>query len=80
MNTETVATITVNTILIPSDYRCSLDNIMGSAIRCISINEQGFRFRKINLVRNGEEFFLTRQALENSLWILPPNNAQLRFI
>ena len=71
--------VIVGTILIPLDS-CSLYVNMGSAIRCVSVNEQGFRLRRMNLYYQGEEFFLTRQALQNSNWTEAPNNTQLRFL
>jgi hypothetical protein len=76
MNAEN---ITVGMLLIPNDSRQSVENRMASAIRCIGINEQGYRFRRMNLHYNGEEFFLNRQSLEQSHWMHPPNNMQERF-
>jgi hypothetical protein len=51
-----------------------------SSIRVITINEQGFRFRRCNQYYNGEEFFMTREALIRSQWILVPMETQLTFL
>jgi hypothetical protein len=68
------------TVLIPQDRECSLTVSMGSAIQCLEVSEQGFRFQRMNLHHNGETFFLTRQALSGSLWEIAPIGAQLRFL
>ena len=80
MNAETVSTIKPHTILITDNPGCPLHNRMASAIQCVSVNEKGFKFKRVNLNCHGEEFFMNSQGLQGSLWILPPNNAQMRFI
>ena len=67
-----VDNVKVGTILMPADIGCPLYVNVGSAIRCVTANEQGFRLRRMNLHYQGEEFFLTRQALQNSNWIEIP--------
>lgn len=52
----------------------------GSAIQCLSVDEKGFRFRRMHLSYGGEEFFLTRQALATSQWVECPIDSQLRFL
>jgi hypothetical protein len=71
--------VTVGTLLIVDDTQ-SLEGRMGSAIRCIFLDEKGYRFKKMNVHCNGEEFFLTKQALEGSHWIDAPIGSQLRFL
>jgi hypothetical protein len=75
-----VDTVRPRIVLIPQDRGCSIECGMGSAIQCLEVNEQGFRFQRMNLYHNGETFFLTRQALTGSNWIETPNGAQLRFL
>jgi hypothetical protein len=75
MNTENIQR---GTILIPRGCPASVG--MGSAIQCLSADEKGFRFRRMNLNYGGEEFFLTRQAIETSQWDYSPENSQLRFL
>jgi hypothetical protein len=78
MNAETVANVRVGTVLIPDSPTSR--NMSASGIQCLEANEQGFRFRRMNLHYEGETFFLTRQALCNSLWIEAPIGTQLRFL
>lgn len=52
----------------------------GSAIRTIEIQEQGFRFRRCHQYYNGEEFFLSKDALIKSQWILVPIGTQLTLL
>jgi len=59
------------------DYFMPVDGPITSSIRLITINEQGLRFKKIHYIRNGEEFFLTKDAFEKSLWRTIPVNTQL---
>jgi hypothetical protein len=70
--------INVGSLLIVDDTQ-SLEGKMASAIRCIFLDEKTYRFKKMNVHCNGEEFFLTKQALESSHWILAPLGVQLRF-
>jgi hypothetical protein len=66
-------------VLIPDDLGQPLSGRMGSAIRCMAVDEKGFRFRKMNIFCGGEEFFLAKQALQNSHWTYVPDESQLRF-
>jgi hypothetical protein len=77
MNIENVRR---GTVLITDDPIVRLENNMASAIQVIEVTEQGFRVRRMNLYYNGETFFLTRQALEQSHWTYAPLNSQLRFM
>lgn len=78
-NTISTESTRIGTILIPNDAQ-SLEGRMGSAVCCIAIDDKGFRFRKMNLRCNGEEFFLTKDAFMSSQWVNVPSNTQLRFI
>jgi hypothetical protein len=69
MNIENVQ---IDTVLIPIDPLCPLERRVRSGIKCIAVDEKGFRFRRLNEYYNGEEFFLTRQALETSKWEYAP--------
>jgi len=71
-------TMTIGAILIPDDTVQSVDGRMGSAIKCIFLDEKGYRFKKMHL--NSEEFFLTVEALKGSHWIDAPIGSQLRFL
>jgi hypothetical protein len=73
-------TIEVGTILIPNSSWNNPENALASAIQCLEINEQGYRFRRMNLNYNGETFFLTKQALDSSNWMLPYSPCQMRFL
>ena len=53
------------------------DVAVGSAIKLIEVQEKGFRFRRIHLYYNGEEFFLTKEALIKTQWIFVPIGMQL---
>ena len=79
MTTEQASSIAVGSILIPNDTIQEVEGRMGSAIQCISVAEQGLRFRRMNVQYNREEFFLTAQALGNSQWEIAPQGCQLRF-
>jgi len=57
-----------------------INNLMGSAIQCIEVGEKGFRFRRMNITHNLEEFFVARNMLETSQWTYAPVGSQLRFL
>lgn len=77
MNTENIR---VGDLLISDDPMCHPENLAASGIQVIEVTEQGFRVRRMNLCYNGEIFFLTRQALQQSHWVQAPNGTQMRFI
>ena len=52
----------------------------GSAIRLIEINDKGFRFRRCHSYYNGEEFFLNKETLIKSNWVLVPEGTQLELL
>ena len=53
---------------------------VGSAIRLIETNDKGFRFRRCHSYYNGEEFFLNKDALIKSNWVLVPIGTQLELL
>ena len=71
MTTEEISQLRVGSYLIPNGV--SLE----SAIMVIEIKEQGFRFRRCHLSYNGEEFFLSRDALARYQWVIVPIGTQL---
>lgn len=80
MKPEEITKVVIGNILIPNDTFQSVENKMGSAVQCIFIDNNGYRFRRFNILHNREEFFLTKDALEKSQWIQAPINSQMRFI
>ena len=76
MNIENVR---VGTVLIPESVT-PIANLMGSAIQCLEVGEKGFKFRRMNITHNLEEFFLNRHGLETSKWTYAPDNSQLSFL
>lgn len=66
------------TVLVPSTLPQS--NCMGSAIQCLEAGEKGFKFRRMNITHNLEEFFMARNMLETSQWDFIPDNSQLVFL
>lgn len=66
------------TVLVPSTLPQS--NCMSSAIQCLEAGEKGYKFRRMNITHNLEEFFLNRHGLETSQWDYAPDNSQLRFL
>ena len=79
MNTEHIKQIVKGTVLISNHEGCPVVNRMGAAIQCLEVGEKGFRFRRMNITHN-EEFFINQQMLESSLWMIAPENSQLRFL
>lgn len=77
MNIEQVR---IGTVLIPNSTGTHLHNLMGSAIQCLEAGEKGFKFRRMNITHNLEEFFMARNMLETSQWTYAPDNSQLRFL
>ena len=75
MNIENVI---IGTVLVPSTL--PYPNCMGSAIQCLEAGEKGFKFRRMSITHNLEEFFLNRHGLETSQWVNAPDNSQLRFL
>lgn len=71
MNSDEVSSLRVGDYLMPSG------GPVNSSIRVIEINERGFRFRRINLFHQGEEFFLSRDLLMRSNWTIVPVGTQL---
>jgi hypothetical protein len=71
MNIEEISLLHIGSQLMPDG------GPLNSSIKIISVNEQGFRFRRCHSYYNGEEFFLTRDALIKSQWILVPEGTQL---
>jgi hypothetical protein len=71
MNTEQISLINIGSYLMPDGCSAS------SSIRVIEVQEQGFRFRRCHSYYNGEEFFLSREALGRSQWVLVPAGMQL---
>jgi hypothetical protein len=67
------------TVLIPNSTGTPIHHLMGSAIQCLEAGEKGFKFRRMNITHDLEEFFLNRHGLETSNWTLAPDNSQLRF-
>lgn len=45
------------------------DSRWASRITCIEVGEKGAKFQREHPYHNGETFFLSLQALENSLWV-----------
>ena len=72
--------VTKGTVLIPNATGIPLNNLMGSAIQCLEAGEKGFKFRRMNITHNLEEFFLNRHGLETSQWTYAPEGSQLRFL
>jgi len=71
MNTEEISLLHNGSYLMPTG------GPVESAIRIIEVKEQGFRFRRCNSYYNGEEFFLSRDALIKSQWVIVPERTQL---
>ena len=53
---------------------------VSSAIRLIEINDKGFRFCRCHSYYNSEEFFLNKDALIKSHWVLVPIGTQLTLL
>lgn len=76
--TMNASQIVFGTVLVPNGI--PLHRAISAGIQCIAIMEQGFRFRRMNLYYNREEFFLTSSAIETSNWIIPQTNFQTCFL
>lgn len=72
--------VTKGTVLIPNATGTPLNNLMGSAIQCLEAGEKGFKFRRMSITHNFEEFFMARNMLETSQWTYAPEGSQLRFL
>jgi hypothetical protein len=53
---------------------------VSSSVRVIETKDEGVRVRRMHLSYNGEEFFLTWDALAGSKWEPVPSGAQLAFL
>ena len=71
MTTEEISLLKINSYLMPNEGPVS------SSIKIIESNEKGFRFRRIHQYYNGEEFFLSKEALMKSNWVIVPKGIQL---
>lgn len=67
------------TVLIPISTT-PINNLIGSAIQCIEAGERGFKFRRMSITHNFEEFFMARNMLETSQWTYAPEHSQTRFL
>jgi len=59
------------------DYLMPDGGPVSSAIRVITVNDQGYRFRRCHPSYNGEEFFMSKEALTRSHWVELPIGTQL---
>ena len=73
-----ITAIIKGTVLVPDSL--PLHNCMGSAIQCTSVDDKGFKFKRLSLAHNCEEFFMAKGLMEASKWIEAPVNVQLRFL
>ena len=65
----------VGVILISNEIgNCPINLLLASGVDCIAVDENGGRFRRRHPSHNGEEFFLTRDALQRSHWICVNEN------
>jgi hypothetical protein len=71
MNTEQISLIKVGSYLMPDGGSTT------SSIKVVEVQEKGFRFRRCHSYHNGEEFFLSKEALCKSQWVLIPIGTQL---
>jgi len=74
MTSEQIPLLQVGSYLMPVSGNPS------SSIRIIDISEQGFRFRRCHSYYNGEEFFLNKDALIKSNWVIVPAGTQLELL
>lgn len=73
-----IENITVGNGLISDDLKITpIKNLLESGITCVGVNEKGFTFKRIHPSFNGEEFFLTKQALEKSHWTYAPSESKI---
>ena len=65
--------IVVGSVLIGDDLDITpLPLLLASGVDIIGVDEKGFRLRRRHPSYNGEEFFLTMDAMRKSHWIIAP--------
>ena len=70
MNIENVR---VGSVLISDELAvCPLPILLDSGVNVVAVDDKGFRLQRRWADYNGEEFYLTRDALTRSHWILAP--------
>ena len=52
-------------------------NCISSAIKILSTDDKGYKCKRIHFIYKGEEFFMSRDAMSKTKWVLVKNNVQL---
>jgi hypothetical protein len=52
-------------------------NKIFTAIKILAVDDKGYKCKRINLMYNGEEFFMSKDAMNKTHWVAVENSVQL---
>lgn len=65
----------VGDFLVPEDNLGS--NKIFSALKIMSVDDKGYKCKRVNAIYNGEEFFMAKDMMNKTKWIAVENGVQL---